>query len=66
MFKDIPVRTAVLWTVMISGYSKMGDVDSARLIFVFDEAPIKDRRVWGFMISDYSQNNCFKEGMKMF
>ncbi|KAI3897702.1 hypothetical protein MKW92_013821 [Papaver armeniacum] len=31
---------------MISGYSKMGDVESARLIF--DEAPFKDRGIWGW------------------
>ncbi|KAI3887158.1 hypothetical protein MKX03_031923 [Papaver bracteatum] len=26
LFEEIPDRTAVSWTVMISGYSKMGDV----------------------------------------
>ncbi|KAI3917219.1 hypothetical protein MKW92_001205 [Papaver armeniacum] len=64
LFEEIPDRTAVSWTVMISGYSKMGDEDSARLIF--DEAPFKDRGIWGSMISSYVQNNCFKEGLEMF
>ncbi|KAI3907084.1 hypothetical protein MKW92_029506 [Papaver armeniacum] len=64
LFGEIPHRTAVSWTVMISGYSKMGDVDPARLIF--DEAPFKDRGIWGCMISSYVHNNCFKEGLGMF
>ncbi|KAI3854539.1 hypothetical protein MKX03_016894 [Papaver bracteatum] len=64
LFEEIPERTAVSWTVMISGYSKMGDVESARLIF--DQAPFKDRGIWGCMISSYVQNNCFKEGLEMF
>ncbi|KAI3887163.1 hypothetical protein MKX03_031928 [Papaver bracteatum] len=65
LFEEIPDRTAVSWTVMISGYSKRGDVDSARLLF--DEAPFKEHRgIWGCMISSYMQNNCFKEGLEMF
>ncbi|KAI3891333.1 hypothetical protein MKX03_008284 [Papaver bracteatum] len=42
----------------------MGDVESSRLIF--DEAPFKDKGIWGCMISSYVQNNCLKEGLKMF
>ncbi|KAI3987748.1 hypothetical protein MKX01_028482 [Papaver californicum] len=61
LFDEIPDRTAVSWTVMISGYSKKGDVENARLIF--DEAPFKDRGIWGSIISCYVQNNCFKEGI---
>ncbi|KAI3854536.1 hypothetical protein MKX03_016891 [Papaver bracteatum] len=49
---------------MISGYSKMGDEDSARIIC--DEAPFKDRERWGCIISSYMQNNCFKEVLEMF
>ncbi|OVA12147.1 Pentatricopeptide repeat [Macleaya cordata] len=64
IFEEIPLGTAVSWTVMISGYARKGDVDSARLIF--DEAPIKDRGIWGSIISGYVQNNCFKEGLEMF
>ncbi|KAI3834166.1 hypothetical protein MKW98_018216 [Papaver atlanticum] len=64
LFEEIPERTAVSWTVLISGYSKVGNVDSARLIF--DEAPFKDRGILGSMISCYVQNNCFKEGLEMF
>ncbi|XP_068655655.1 pentatricopeptide repeat-containing protein At5g66520-like [Aristolochia californica] len=64
LFDIIPQRTEVAWTVMISGYSKQGDVDSA--CFLFDEAPVKDRGIWGSMISGYVQNNCFKEGLKLF
>lgn len=64
VFDEISWHCVVSYTVLISGYAKMGDVYSARL--VFDEAPFKDRGVWGAMISGYVQNNCFKEGLKLF
>ncbi|KAF9626517.1 hypothetical protein IFM89_034451 [Coptis chinensis] len=60
----MPVRSAVSWTVMISGYAKKGDVETSCLYF--DNAPVKDRGIWGSMISGYVQNNCFKEGLEMF
>lgn len=63
-FEEISRKCVVSWTVLISGYAKKGDVDSARLSF--DEAPSKDRGIWGAMISGYVQNNCFKEGLKLF
>ncbi|KAJ4827862.1 hypothetical protein Tsubulata_020347 [Turnera subulata] len=55
---------AVSWTLMISGYAKVGDVGTARLLF--DQAPVKDIGVWGAMISGYVQNDCFKECLYMF
>lgn len=64
VFDEMPRLSAVSWTVMISGYAKVGDVDKARLFF--DEAPVRDRGIWGAMISGYVQNNCFKEGLYMF
>nr|AYM00632.1 pentatricopeptide repeat protein [Salvia miltiorrhiza] len=64
VFEEISWKCVVSWTVLISGYAKKGDVYSARLIF--DEAPFKDRGIWGAMISGYVQNNCFKEGLKLF
>lgn len=64
VFDEISWHCVVSWTVLISGYAKKGDVYSARLIF--DEAPLKDRGIWGAMISGYVQNNCFKEGLKLF
>ncbi|KAL0420924.1 UNVERIFIED_CONTAM: Pentatricopeptide repeat-containing protein, chloroplastic [Sesamum latifolium] len=63
-FDEISWRCVVSWTVLISGYAKKGEVHSARL--VFDEAPVKDRGIWGAMISGYVQNNCFKEGLRLF
>ncbi|KAH6815225.1 hypothetical protein C2S51_020045 [Perilla frutescens var. frutescens] len=64
VFEEISWKCVVSWTVLISGYAKKGDVYSARLIF--DEAPFRDRGIWGAMISGYVQNNCFKEGLKLF
>ncbi|KAL0385976.1 UNVERIFIED_CONTAM: Pentatricopeptide repeat-containing protein [Sesamum radiatum] len=63
-FDEISWRCVVSWTVLISGYAKKGEVHSARM--VFDEAPVKDRGIWGAMISGYVQNNCFKEGLRLF
>ncbi|XP_016452485.2 pentatricopeptide repeat-containing protein At2g20540-like [Nicotiana tabacum] len=64
VFNEIPCNCVVSWTVLISGYAKRGDVYEARLSF--EECPVKDRGVWGSMISGYVQNNCFKEGLKLF
>ncbi|XP_073129760.1 pentatricopeptide repeat-containing protein At2g20540-like [Henckelia pumila] len=64
VFDEISCHCVVSWTVLISGYCKKGDVYSARLIF--DEAQVKDIGIWGAMISGYVQNNCFKEGLKLF
>lgn len=64
VFDEMPSHCVVAWTVLISGYSRKGDVFEARS--VFDETPVKDRRVWGSMISGYVQNNCFKEGLQLF
>ncbi|KAF5745437.1 pentatricopeptide repeat-containing protein [Tripterygium wilfordii] len=64
VFDEIPRLSAVSWTVMISGYAKVGDVNTARLFF--DVAPVKDRGIWGAIISGYVQNNRFKEGLYMF
>ncbi|PHU28491.1 hypothetical protein BC332_00584 [Capsicum chinense] len=64
VFHEIPCSCVVSWTVLISGYAKRGDVYEAKLIF--DECLVKDRGVWGSMISGYVQNNCFKEGLKLF
>ncbi|GAV74543.1 PPR domain-containing protein/PPR_2 domain-containing protein [Cephalotus follicularis] len=64
VFDENPSLTTVSWTIMISGYAKVGDVVHARLLF--DEAPVKDRGIWGAMISGYVHNNCFKECLYIF
>ena len=40
IFDEMPWHTAMLWTIMISGYVKVGDVETTRMLF--DEAPMKD------------------------
>eukprot|EP00257_Ricinus_communis_P023836 XP_015583937.1 pentatricopeptide repeat-containing protein At2g20540 [Ricinus communis] len=64
VFDEIPGPCVVSWTLMISGFAKVGDIESARLFF--DGAPRKDRGICGAMISGYVQNNCFKECLYMF
>lgn len=64
VFNEVPLKTDALWTIMISGYAKMGEIELARS--VFDEALVKDRGIWGSMIYGYLQNNCFKECLLMF
>ncbi|XP_031495425.1 pentatricopeptide repeat-containing protein At5g06540-like [Nymphaea colorata] len=64
LFDEMPRRSTVSWTVMITGYSKVGEVHAARLIF--DEANGKDVVLWGAMISCYVHNSCFKEALQLF
>ncbi|CAN1838872.1 Pentatricopeptide repeat-containing protein At2g20540 [Linum perenne] len=64
VFDEMPSRCVVSWTLMVSGFSKSGDAESARL--VFDCAPRKDGVLWGAMISGYVQNGCFKECLYLF
>ncbi|KAM2887529.1 hypothetical protein FF1_011384 [Malus domestica] len=64
VFDEMPSLSVVSWTVMISGFAKVGDLNMARLFF--DEAPVRDRGIWGAMISGYVQNSCFKEGLYLF
>ncbi|CAL5443308.1 unnamed protein product [Camellia sinensis] len=33
LFDKIPERDIVLWTAMIDGYGKMGDIQKARALF---------------------------------
>ncbi|KAI9105097.1 hypothetical protein K1719_022813 [Acacia pycnantha] len=63
VFDEMPCLSSVSWTIMISGYTKVGDVDT--MIF-FDESSEKDKGIWGAMISGYVKNNCFKEGLYLF
>ncbi|CAI9775213.1 unnamed protein product [Fraxinus pennsylvanica] len=64
VFDEFSWHCVVSWTVLISGYAKIGDVYTTRL--VFDEVPLKDRGILGAMILGYVQSNCFKEGLKLF
>ncbi|RYR57448.1 hypothetical protein Ahy_A05g023181 [Arachis hypogaea] len=64
LFDEMPNLNVVSWTMMIAGYAKVGDIDSARLFF--DEAPERDMGIWGAMISGYVKNNCFNEGLHLF
>lgn len=64
VFDEMPRLSAVSWTVMISGYANVGDVETARLFF--DVAPMRDRGIWGAMISGYVHSSCFKEALYLF
>ncbi|CAN6481801.1 unnamed protein product [Victoria cruziana] len=64
VFDEMRMRSTVSWTVMITGYSKVGEVNAARLIF--DEVNGKDVVLWGAMVSCYVHNSCFKEAVQLF
>ncbi|XP_047315777.1 pentatricopeptide repeat-containing protein At5g48910 [Impatiens glandulifera] len=54
----------VLWNVMLDGFIRLGNLDSARKLF--DEMPQRSVVSWNSMISGYSQNGLFKEAVDLF
>ncbi|KAI3835418.1 hypothetical protein MKX03_034508 [Papaver bracteatum] len=54
----------VLWNVMIDGYIRIGDFDSARKLF--DLMPQRSVVSWNGMIAGYAQNGYFKEALEIF
>lgn len=54
LFRQVPVRSPVSWTSMITGFSDAGNLVLARRLF--DEMPERDLISWNAMISGYVQN----------
>ncbi|CAL5334180.1 unnamed protein product [Camellia sinensis] len=52
VFDELPVKDAVAWTVILSGYvNQRGDMQRAQELF--DEMPVKDIVAWNTMINGY-------------
>ncbi|XP_077243184.1 pentatricopeptide repeat-containing protein At5g48910-like [Tasmannia lanceolata] len=54
----------VIWNVMIDGYIRIGEFESARKLF--DEMPQRSVVSWNGMIAAYAQNGLFKEALEVF
>ncbi|KAL4580831.1 hypothetical protein LXL04_017035 [Taraxacum kok-saghyz] len=58
------INEAVLWNVMVDGYIRVGELESARNLF--DKMPQRTVVSWNSMISGYSQNGFFMEALELF
>jgi pentatricopeptide repeat protein len=57
-------KDVVLWTAMIDGYGKMGNVENAREMF--DEMPERNVVSWSAMMAAYCRVSEFKEVLALF
>ncbi|XP_039145663.1 pentatricopeptide repeat-containing protein At5g15300-like [Dioscorea cayenensis subsp. rotundata] len=59
----MPCKDLVSWNVMITGYVKQGNMESARELF--DQVPQRDVVTWNTMITGYVRFGTHEEAMKM-
>ncbi|KAL7089779.1 hypothetical protein ACP275_13G203800 [Erythranthe tilingii] len=64
LFDEMPTRNTVTWNVMITGYSRQGDITTARLFF--DRMPLRDLASWSAMIAAYVDNALWDNGLALF
>ncbi|KAI3988432.1 hypothetical protein MKX01_026246 [Papaver californicum] len=53
MFDEMPVRDAVSWTAIMSGYVNQSNTDMKMAQWIFDGMPKKDVIAWNTMIAGY-------------
>ncbi|KAK7856430.1 pentatricopeptide repeat-containing protein [Quercus suber] len=64
LFDEMPERNTVTWNTMISGYSRSGDVESARA--VFEEMPVRDVASWSAMLAAYVNSGNYVQAVAVF
>ncbi|KAI3754301.1 hypothetical protein L1987_54083 [Smallanthus sonchifolius] len=64
VFDEMPVKDIVLWTTLIDGYGKIGDIDNARK--KFDEMPQRTVVSWSAIMAAYSRVSDFNEVIFLF
>ncbi|KAL2559925.1 Pentatricopeptide repeat-containing protein [Forsythia ovata] len=66
MFDEMSDRNVVSWTAMISGYTRVGEVGNA--VLLFEEMPdgIRDTPFWNSIIAGCMQNGLFSEAIEFF
>ncbi|KAK4854479.1 hypothetical protein QYF36_024491 [Acer negundo] len=64
LFDEMSDRNVVSWTAMISGYTRVGDVDNA--VSLFEEMPDRDVPSWNSVIAGFTQNGLFPEAISFF
>ncbi|TKY45030.1 Pentatricopeptide repeat-containing protein [Spatholobus suberectus] len=64
VFDEMSERSVVSFTAMVSGFARVGDVESA--VRVFDEMPERDVPSWNALIAGCTQNGAFTQGIELF
>ncbi|KAI3669101.1 hypothetical protein L6452_40324 [Arctium lappa] len=63
LFDEMPERTTVTWNTMITGFSRSGNVDTARSLF--DEMPLRNIASWSSMIAAYFNCGRQRKGLRL-
>ncbi|XP_062096998.1 pentatricopeptide repeat-containing protein At1g33350 [Humulus lupulus] len=68
VFDEMPERdrNVVSWTAMVSGYTRLGDIDNALLLFEKMPIPIRDVPSWNALIAGCTQNGFFQQAISLF
>ncbi|KAL0352635.1 UNVERIFIED_CONTAM: Pentatricopeptide repeat-containing protein [Sesamum angustifolium] len=64
LFDEMPLRNTVTWNIMITAYSRQGDVTTARIFF--DRMPVRDVASWSAIIAAYMDNSLWDQGLSLF
>lgn len=64
LFDEMPVRNTVTWNTMITGYSRVSDVERARS--VFETMPSRNLASWSAMIAGYMSCGSWGKGLMLF
>ncbi|KAJ4708277.1 Pentatricopeptide repeat-containing protein [Melia azedarach] len=64
LFDRSSERDVVMWTAMIDGYGKMGDVQTARELF--EKMPERNAVSWSAMMATYSRVSDYKQVLSLF
>ncbi|KAL1834480.1 hypothetical protein ACET3Z_004131 [Daucus carota] len=64
LFDEMPVRNTVTWNTMITGYSRVGDVEKAR--DVFETMQVRNLASWSAMIAGYMSCGRWSRGLMLF
>ncbi|KAF7813325.1 pentatricopeptide repeat-containing protein [Senna tora] len=64
VFDEMCERNVVSWTAMVSGYTRVGDIENA--VKLFEEMPERDVPSWNALIAGCTQNGFFSEAIKLF
>lgn len=64
MFDEMTEKNVISWTAMISGYTRLGDMENA--ISLFENIPERDVPSWNSIIAGCTQNGLFSEAISLF
>ncbi|XP_071731206.1 pentatricopeptide repeat-containing protein At5g66520-like [Rutidosis leptorrhynchoides] len=64
VFDEMPERNIVTWNTMITGFSRLGNIEKARSLF--DEMPLRNIVSWSAMIAAYFHNGHRRKGLELF